>query len=85
MATPTDRLSLARPEDGSDHWGAGYRDAMTSIDEAVAALQDSLTTDEAQPPVFIQPTTPDDPGPYFWIQTGVAGTGFSLWYHDGTP
>jgi hypothetical protein len=32
MATPTDRLDLARPEDGSEDWGQGYRDAMTTLD-----------------------------------------------------
>ena len=85
MAAPTEHLGLARPEDGSDHWGAGYREAMTVIDAAIADLQEQAAEEGTEPPVFIQPSQPSAPGPYFWIETGVAGTGFRLWFHDGEP
>lgn len=85
MAAPTDRYGLARPDDGSDDWGGGYRAAMTTIDAALGSIVDSLAADVARPPVFIQPTQPTAPGPYVWIQTGLPGGGFGLWFHDGMP
>jgi len=85
MATPTERLGLARPDDNSTDWGDDYRAAMTTLDTAIAELQDRVTEEGAEPPVFIQPTEPDDPGPYFWIRTGLEGGGFALFFHDGLP
>lgn len=32
MAAPTERLGLAKPDDGSDGWGVGYRQAMDTLD-----------------------------------------------------
>ena len=33
--------------------------------------------------VFIQDTTPVATGPYLWVQTGIGGGDFSLWFNDG--
>jgi hypothetical protein len=35
--------------------------------------------------VFVQPDAPTAPGPYIWIETGLApaGAGFTFWFEDG--
>jgi hypothetical protein len=49
MATPTDRLGLARPDDGSEDWGQGYRDAMTTLDSHPGVRVVEAVADVATP------------------------------------
>lgn len=73
MATPTPNLGLARPDDGDQNWGAGYRAAMDTLDESALC--------------FVQPTAPAPaPARYMWVQTGLGltGTDFTIWIEDGT-
>jgi len=32
-------------------------------------------------PVYIQPTQPADTGKFLWVQTGLSGGGFTLWFN----
>lgn len=48
------------------------------------ARLDTLGAPGAQE-VFVQPLPPSSPGPFLWIQTGLApnGNGFTFWFEDG--